>query len=142
MILLIMHGAIAIAAPIVGPYTSTDGRVECHNIHIIPSISQVDHRTPVLLSRADFCTASDIVITQHVLGRTIRITEATSTSRGITSEAVATHVDITHNTNPTVSVANGLEEDVAITIETNVTSHILFSHSESTTITDSMATIS
>jgi hypothetical protein len=142
MILLITNGAMAIAAPIVGPYTSTAGRVECHNTHTIPAISQVDHRTPVLLAHIDFCTSSNVVITQNVLGRTIRITEATVTSRGITSETVASHVDITDSTNSTLSAANGLEQRVAMNINTNVTNQTLFSHTESSTVTGSLVTIS
>ena len=94
MMTLITRGTLAVAAPIVGPYTSIAGRSECHNTHAIPAISQVDHRTPVDLSHSDLCISSNVVITQHVLGgTTITITEASATSRGITSETVASHTE-------------------------------------------------
>jgi hypothetical protein len=134
MTILVTRGTLAVAAPLVGPYTATTGRAECHNIHAMPAISQVDHRTPVELSYTGDCTSSNVVITQHVLGRTIRITQATVKSRGITSETLATHISLEYSSDGSLAGTNGLEQNVAETIETNVTSQILFSHAESATI--------
>jgi Family of unknown function (DUF6114) len=143
MMTLVAGGKLAVAAPLAGPYTSTAGHSECHNVHAVPAISQVDHRTPVLLSHSDICTSSNVVITQHVLlGRTIRITEARVTSRGVTSETVASQTGSADDSNGTASVANGLTEDRAVTRETNVTAHILFSHVESITVSGASFSIS
>jgi uncharacterized protein DUF6114 len=134
MVILVSRGTLAVAAPLVGPYTTTTGRAECHNIHSTPAISQVDHRTLVELSHTEYCTSSNVVTTQHVLGRTIRITQASVTSRGITSETVAAHTSLEHSSDGTLTASNGLEGNIAETIETNVTAQILFGHAESTTI--------
>jgi hypothetical protein len=133
MVTLITRGTLAVAAPIAGPYTSTTGRSECHNTHAVPAISQVDHRTPVLLSHSDLCITSNVVITQHVLGRTITITQARVTSRGVTAETVTSRTGSADDSDGSLSVANGLTEDIAVTRDTNVTSHILFSHVERVT---------
>src|SRR5205085_1723093 len=50
MMILVTNGILAVAAPLAGPYTSVAGRVKCFNTHAVPAISQVDHRTPVILS--------------------------------------------------------------------------------------------
>jgi hypothetical protein len=132
MLILITRGTLAVAAPIARPYTSTAGRSECHNTHSITAISQVDHRTPVLLSHSDLCIASNIVITQHVLlGRTIKFTQASATSRGVTSETVASQTALDNATNATASTARGWETNIEVDISTNVTAQILYSNSES-----------
>ena len=131
MVALITRGTLAVAAPIAGPYTSTTGRSECHNVHAVPAISRVDHRTPVLLSHSDICVASNVVITQHVLGKTITITQARVTSRGVTSETVASRTGSADDTKGAISAANGFTEDIAVTRDTNVTAHVLFSYVES-----------
>lgn len=142
IVTLATRGTLAVAAPLAGPYTSFSGHIECHNIHSIPAISRVDHQTPVELSYSGYCTSSNTVITQHVLGATIRIAEATSTSRGITSETVASHAGSDHSTNATLSVANGLQADRAVEIEDNVTSQVLYSNVESVTVTGASFSIS
>jgi len=139
---LITKGALAVTAPVAMPYTSFTGHLECHDVHALPAISRVDHRTPVEISYIGHCVSSNVVITQHVLGATIKITEATATSSGITSETVASHVALGHTTNATLSVANGLQSDIPVEIEDNVTSKILYSHSESATVTGATLSIS
>jgi hypothetical protein len=135
MIALVANGKLAVAAPIAGPYTSTTGRSECHNTHAVPGISRVDHRTAVEISHSEYCISSNIVITQHVLGRTIKITQATATARGITSETVASHTDVESTTDGTLSADNGLQSDRAVAISTDVTAQVLYSHVESATAT-------
>lgn len=89
MVTLIAKGKLAVAAPIVRPYTVTFGRSECHNVHTVPAISSVDHRTAVNLFRADVCIDSHVVITQHILfGHTITITETSEILQNVTSEVV------------------------------------------------------
>jgi hypothetical protein len=138
MITLVANGKLAVAAPMVVPYTSTTGRSECHNLHATNAISRVDHRTVVEVSYAEYCMASDIVITQHVLGRTIKITQASAISRGVTSEIVASHTDVENTTSGTLAASTpdkGLQFDTAVDIATNVTAKIMYSHTESTTVT-------
>jgi len=68
---LVARGKLAIAtpiAPLTGPFTIFTARLECHNTRTVTTISQVDHRTPVLLSFSEFCIAHHVVITKHVLG--------------------------------------------------------------------------
>ena len=138
MMILVTRGTLAVAAPLVGPYTSTTGRSECYNARATNAISQVDHRTIVELSHADYCIASNIVITQHVLGRTITITEAAATSRGVTSETVASHIAVENDTNATLAASTpdkGLESAIAVSITTNVTTLVMYSNIESATTT-------
>ena len=142
MMVLITRGTLAIAAPVVGPYTTTTGRIECHNIHAVPAISQVDHRTVVNLSHSGYCVSSNIVITQHALGKTFTITQASAIARGITSETVASHTALEKATNATLSAANGLESDIDVDISTDVTAQVMYSNSESITATDVSFSIS
>jgi len=145
MIILVMRGALAVAAPLVIPYTSTTGRSECYNTHATMAISQVDHRTLVELSHSDYCVSSNIVTTQHVLGRTVTITEATATSRGVTSETVASHTAVENDTDASLAASTpdrGLRFDTGVSISTNVTARVMYSHTESATATDISFSIS
>ena len=135
MVTLVVEGRLAVAAPITEPYTSTTGHSECYNTHAVPAISQVDHRTPVLLSHSDLCISSNIVITQHVLlGRTITITQVSAISRGATAETVASRTGSSSVSNGSLSAANGLTENLPVTRDTNATAQILFSSSDSITL--------
>lgn len=131
---LVAKGKLAIATPIVGPFTFFAARVECHNNHSITTISQVDHRTPVVLAFSDFCIAHHVVITKPVLGGTIRITQGTSIQRGLTSETVASHSDVSQAQKAgLISTPASLTETAAVDVETNIVSQQLFASAESIT---------
>lgn len=134
---LIAGGKLAIAtpiAPLIGPFTIFSARLECHNTRAVTTISRVDHRTPVLLSFSDFCIAQHVVITKRVLGGTIRITQGTSIQRGITSETVASHSDVSQLQKAAlISTPASLTETIAVDIETNAVAQELFSSVESIT---------
>jgi len=134
---LVTNGKLAIAtpvAPLIGPFTIFSGTIECHNSHSITAISQVDHRTPVLLSFSEFCIAHHVVISKHVLGGTIRITQGTSIQRGITSETVISHSDVSQVQKGALIASPGsLTEITAVDTETNITAQQLFSSVESIT---------
>src|SRR5260370_15797426 len=134
---LVTNGRLAIAtpiAPLIGPFTIFSARLECHNTRAVTTISRVDHRTPVLLTFADFCIAQHVVITKRVLGGTIRITQATSIQRGITSETVASHSDVSQLQKAAlISTPGSLTEITAVDIETNAVAQELFSSVESIT---------
>ena len=142
LITLVTRGEIAVAAPIAGPFTTFTGRLECHNVHSVPALSQVDHRTYVIRTYAEYCTASHVVVTQHVLGATIHITEATHSPailRGVTSEIVSSYTAVSQSSDET---ATNLEQTSAVNIQINVTSMSLFQNVESTTVSDVSLSIS
>jgi Family of unknown function (DUF6114) len=134
---LVTNGELAIAtpiAPLIGPFTVYSGISECHNTRSVTAISQVDHRTPVELTFAEFCIAHHIVITKHVLGGTIRITQGTSIQRGVTSETVASHSDVSQvQKGALIANPTGLTEITAVDVETNIVAQELFTSVESVT---------
>jgi hypothetical protein len=134
---LVTNGELAIAAPIapmIGPFTVFTSKAECHNIRSITTISRVDHRTPVNLSFSESCILHHVVITKHVLGGTIRITQGTSIQRGVTIETVASHSDVSQIQNVSlISSPGSLTQVIAVDIETNATSQQLFANLESAT---------
>lgn len=131
---LIAQGKLAIATPMVGPFTVFVGQSKCYNLHVIPAISQVDHQTPVELSYADYCIQHHVVITKQVMGITIRLTQETSIQRGVTLEIVASHSDASHLQPLTlVSIPSGLAETAKVDVETNITSQQLFANLENVT---------
>jgi Family of unknown function (DUF6114) len=142
MTTLIMRGELAIAIPTAGSFTTFAGRIECHNTHTYAAISRVDHRTPVIVSYSDYCISSHLVEIRHVMGRTVTITEATHTSaiaRGITTEAVATHIGLEQDTDFSTTK---LDQFVAVNVQYNVTSQTLFESSQSSTTPDISVSIS
>jgi hypothetical protein len=131
---LIAQGKLAIATPMVGPFTVFVGQSECYNLRVIPAISQVDHQTPVELSYADYCVQHHVVITKRIMGIAIRLTQETSIQRGVTLEIVASHSDVSHLQPLTlVSVPSGIAETAKVDVETNLTTQQLFVHIESVT---------
>ncbi len=131
---LVAKGKLAIAAPITGPFTIFTGTVECHNTRSITTISQVDHRTPVVLAVSDFCIAHHVVITKPVFGGTIRITQGTSVQRGLTSETVASHSDVSQvQKGALISTPGSLTELAGVDVETNIVVQQLFASAESVT---------
>jgi hypothetical protein len=134
---LVTKGKLAIAAPIapmIGPFTIFSGTVECHNTRSITTISRVDHRTPVVLAFSEFCIAHHVVISKHVLGGTIRITQGTSIQRGITSETVASHSNVSQvRKGAIISSPDSLTETSAVGTETNIIAQQLFASVESVT---------
>jgi hypothetical protein len=69
-----------------------------------------------------------------LLGRTITFTQARTTSIGVTAETVASQTATSRVSDGSISVANGLTQDTAVTRNTDITAYILFSHVESTTV--------
>ncbi|MBO0782186.1 MAG: hypothetical protein J2P37_25490 [Ktedonobacteraceae bacterium] len=139
LVSLITRGGLAVAAPIVGPFTTFIGRLECHDVHSTPVISQVDHRTVVTLTHSEYCQASHIVITQRVFGRTITITQAEHAPailRGVTTEVMRSHAETVQNSHQKVTNLDGTEQTVQVSIQTNLTSEDLLQITESATIPD------
>ena len=142
MTTLITRGELAIAIPTAGSFTTFAGRVECHNMRTFASISQVDHRTPVLVSISDYCISSHVVEIRHILGRTVTITEANHTpaiARGVTTEFITSHIGLEQDTE---SSATKTELFMVVSIQNNVTNQTLFESAQSTTTPDISVSIS
>ena len=142
MTTLIMRGELAIAIPTAGSFTTFAGRVECHNMRTFASVSQVDHRTPVLVSTADYCISSRVVEIRHALGRTVTITEANHTpaiARGVTTEFIVSHIGLEQDTD---SSATKADQFMAVSIQYNITNQVLFESAQSSTTPDITVSIS
>jgi MFS family permease len=136
LVALVANGKVAVAGPMIGPFKSSVGRLECYNNHIVPAISRVDYRTPVTLTTSEYCNASNVVITQHVLGRTLRITQATHTpaiSRGVTTEIVTSFTADGTAKDLTTQATNGIEQFIAHSVRINGVDQVLYQHLDSTT---------
>lgn len=127
---LASRGAIAMAATIPMPFTTTNQSIQARNFKLYPGISQADKSTPVVVQQLDATIVGMKVIkTFSVMGHTVTFTMSAGdhgtpvTTNGLLIDANSVKVDNVQFNNMTLnSNANGgLENDAGTATFTNAT---------------------
>jgi hypothetical protein len=129
LISLASRGAIAMAAEIPVPFTTTNQLIRGSNFKLYPGVSSADKNTPVVVQQLDATITGMKVIKQFsILGHTVTFTMSAGnstpvTASGLTIDAKSLHVDSVRFSNMTLSAGGngGLENDASSAVFTNAT---------------------
>lgn len=126
---LASRGAIAMAATIPVPFTTTNQSIRATNFRLYPGVSQADKSSPVVVQQLDATiTGMKVIKKFSLMGHTITFTMSAGnstpvTASGLTIDANSLNVDNVHFSNMTLSAGGngGLENDASSATFTNAT---------------------
>ena len=129
LVSLASRGAIAMAAAIPVPFTTTNQEIRATHFRLFPGISQADKSTPVVVQQLDATIDGLKVIKKFsLLGHTITFTMSAGTSTPVTAnglmiDANSLNVNQVQFQNMTLSSSGsgGLENDASSATFTNAT---------------------
>jgi hypothetical protein len=126
---LASRGAIAMAAAIPVPFTTTNQQIKATHFRLYPGVSQADKSTPVVVQQLDATIAGLKVIKKFtLLGHTVTFIMSAGTSTPVTAsglmiDANSLNVNQVQFQNMTLSASGsgGLENDASSATFTNAT---------------------
>lgn len=129
LVSLASRGAIAMAAEIPMPFTTTNQLIRGTNFKLYPGVSSADKSTPVVVQQLDATiTGMKVIKRFSFLGRTVTFIMSAGnstpvTASGLTIDANSLYVDSVHFSNMTLSASGngGLENDASSATFTNAT---------------------
>lgn len=147
---LASRGAIAMAATIPVPFTTTNQSIKATNFKLYPGVSQADKSSPVIVQQLDATiTGMKIVKQFNLMGHTITFTMTAGnstpvTANGLTIDANSVNVSQVQFTGMTLSSGGngGLENDASGATFNNVTIVSPFLLANSITLPDLAVSLS
>lgn len=129
MVNLASRGAIAMAAAIPVPFTTTNQQIKATHFRLYPGVSQADKSTPVVVQQLDATiTGLKVIKKFNFMGRTITFTMSAGNSTPVTAsglmiDANSLNVNQVQFQNMTLSSSGsgGLENDASSATFTNAT---------------------